>query len=238
MQRAQLTEQVEVIAELQLGVPEQELTLFIEDLRAMDQVEEVTFWTTEQVAQFIDERVFRGYESFIQEYQLDVPVQPLLRIQLADIRFQESVVNELESRLGEQLIAVDAPQAEDGGVFVEGFLGTLDRSRLSLQALMMASFGLLLAFSGYVTAFFLSERSRGFHLSQVLHWSVPYTFWPALFVSVAHSLGALLIALILSGVIVGVFWWSLGLLLFGSMFMLDVIFVWFGRFVVVKWGMR
>ncbi len=237
-QFVQLTGQVELLTEINEGLPETEIELLQNELSELDGVDQVRYWDTEQVSSYIDQRLFRGYQDFVEKYQLDLPVRPLFRLRLSDISVRNEVLDELRERFPAQLLVIDGPSLENSNSFGLQFVDSLGDSLWYLQVLMFCLFLIIVAFSGYMTSFFLSERSRGFHLSQMLHLSVPYTFWPAALMAVLMSASSVLVALVLSFFLFGQLLWALALMLLTAFVLIDVILVWFGRFVVVKWGMR
>lgn len=237
-QYVQLTGQVEVLAEVNEGLPEDELVRLTEALETVEGVQQVEYWGVDRVSEYIDDRLFRGYQDFVEKYQLDLPVNPLFRIGLNDISTRDQVLEELRSRFSGQLLLVDGPALETQDSFGFQFVDTLRRSMWQLQVLVLCLFIAIVCFSGYMTSFLLSERSRGFHLSQMLHLSLPYTFWPAVTVSFLMSLIVTLVALVFTTILFGEWLWVLAGMLLGAFLLVDLILVWFGRFVVVKWGMR
>jgi hypothetical protein len=237
-QFVQLTGQVEVIAEINEGLPESEIEILSGELDALSGIEQVEYWDMAQVSEYIDQRLFRGYEDFVEKYQLDLPVRPLFRLKLEDISVRNDVLEKMRERFSRQLLVIDGPSANNPDSFGLQFVESLRSSIWHLQVLVVALFLLIIGFSGYMTSFLLSERSRGFHLSQMLHISAPYTFWPAVVVSFWMSVFVTAIALLLSFLFFGEWLWVLALMLLAAFILIDVILVWFGRFVVVKWGMR
>lgn len=234
----QLTGEVELIAEINEGLPESELVLLQQSLEELPGVDAVRYWTLEQVSEYIDSRLFRGYQDFVQKYQLDVPLRPLYRIRLSDLSVRDEVLETLRSRFAAQLLVVDGPRTDQEQSFGVQFVETLKKSMNNTRVLMIGIFLFLVGFYGYTTAFFLSERSRGFHLGQILHLSVPYTFWPALFVSFIDAFVLVCLSLLINMLLLGEWLIVLAGMLLVAFLLVDVVMVWFGRFVVVKWGMR
>jgi cell division protein FtsX len=237
-QFVQLTGQVEIVTEINEGLPQSEIDLLQGELEKLSGVEDIQYWDTAQVSEYIDQRLFRGYGDFVEKYQLDLPVRPLFRLKLSDISVRNDVLEELRGRFSSQLLVVDGPSIENADSFGFQFVESLRNSIWHLQVLVVCLFLIIIGFSGYMTSFLLSERSRGFHLSQMLHLSLPYTFWPAVWVAFRMSAFVTLIALILSVLLFGEWLLVLAGMLLAAFVLIDIILVWFGRFVVVKWGMR
>jgi len=237
-QVSQLTSQVEVIAELDEDLPEDQQDLIREEIAGWGMVTDVELWSAERSAQYIDQQILSGYVSFLKKNQLEIPVQPLLRIQLSELGEKKEVEEILKERFRNQILVIDSSEVYGDESFAGEFIGRLMKSTDVFQWVIILVLICLLAASGYLTSFMLSERSRGFHLKQLLHISAPYDFWPAFLVSGSLSLGLCLLGMVLASFFLGHVLLLSTLLLFGLMLMLDAVLCWFGRYVVIKWGMR
>ena len=237
-QLSQLTTQMEVMAELNPNLPDEQLSVVQEQVESWDDVVSVEYWSPDRSAVYIDQQVMPGYLSFLQRNQLEVPVQPLLRIQVGELAAKEAVEGRLRERFSGQVTVISSPEVYGDGSFAGQFIGQLIRSTKVFRWLVVFVLVCLLASSGYVSAFLLSERSHGFHLKQWLHLTPAYRYWPAFLVVGVMSLLMTLAGMVVAALFTGHVLLLVTLLLFGVMLFLDFILVWFGRFVVTKWGMR
>ncbi|MDP2691991.1 MAG: hypothetical protein Q8O95_06350 [bacterium] len=235
---SQLTTQTEIIAELDRALLPEQQEMIRSDIEQLVMVQSVELWSSERSAQYIDQRILSGYMGFLQKNQLDIPVNPLLRIQLIELSQKDALERILQDRFGQQLSMTESHLGQGRASFATEFIGALTRSLDAFQVLVVLIFLVLIFGGGYLSSYVLSERSRGFHLTQVLHLSPPYLFWPAFLVSALVSLALVLVSVLVVGLYLQQILWGLGLSLLGVLLMKDLILVWLGRFVIVKWGMR
>lgn len=237
-QLSQLTTQVEVMVELSPSMSEEQSTLIQERVKTWEEVAEVEYWSPDRSAMYIDQQVMPGYLAFLEKNQLEVPVQPMLRVQVGALEAKEAVEQRLREQYGSQLTVISTPEVYGESSFAGQFIGQLIRSTEVFSWVIAFVLICLLCSSGYLSAFLLSERSHGFHLKQMLHLAPAYTYWPAFLVVGTLSLIMTWAGMVVAAIFTGHVLLLITLLLFGVMLFLDFILVWFGRFVVTKWGMR
>lgn len=237
-QISQLTNQVEVIAELDEDLSQEQIELLQSEIRSLSMVSQVDFWSAERSAQYIDRQILSGYSDFLQKTQSEVLLQPLIRIQLADIQQKQVLEDLLREKYPQQISLVHSLGTSEGDSFAQQFISQVDQSSRVFQVSIVLLLVLLVGLYGYVVSFILSERSKGFHLTQVLHLSPPYELVPALVMSAGLALFVVLLGTVIGFLVIGDFLWTLMGSLGGLFLILNVILVWFGRFVVTRWGLR
>jgi len=231
-QVSQLTTQVEVIAEVDQALPEDQVKAFQAQIEALPMVSKVEYWPAERSAQYIDRTILSGYLDFLKKTQLAVPVNPLFRIQLSDLDQKPALEKILGERFGDKLILIDASVSADRQSFAGQFVLSVTNSVRTFQLFMILEFLMVLALSGYLTSFLLAERSRGFHLSQLLHLSPPYLFSPALLVSSSLSFFLVLLGFLCSFLFLGQFLPGLAIALLGAVILINLMLCWLGRYVL------
>ncbi|MGE3278662.1 MAG: permease-like cell division protein FtsX [Candidatus Altimarinota bacterium] len=237
-QISQLTNQVEVIAELNEDLGQEQVNTLQSEIQSLPMVSRVDFWSAERSSQYIDRRILSGYTDFLQKTQSDIPLQPLFRIQLADIQQKQALEDVLKERYPQQISLVHSLGTSEGDSFAQQFISQVDQSSRVFQVAIVLLLILLVGMYGYLVSFILSERSKGFHLTQVLHLSPPYEFFPALVMSTGLVLVVVLLGTIVGFMVVGDFLWMLMGALGILFFLVNMILVWFGRFVVSRWSLR
>lgn len=237
-QVSQFTNQVELIVEVDTDLSEEHKSNIQSELAALPMVNKLEYWSAERSARYIDNQILSGYFGFLEKNKLDFPVNPLFRIQLSDLDEKEDLEKIVAEKYGNRLFIMDTTLQSAGLSFAREFVENLTWFTSLFRILIAFQYIAILILSGYMTAFILSERSKGFHLTQVLHISPPYTFWPAMAVMSVFSVALSGLAMLLSFLIIGQFLWFLALLLLFSLVLLDLVLVWLGRYVLVKWGMR
>jgi len=237
-QVSQFTNQVELIVEVDTDLSEEHKANIQQELAALPMVNSLDYWSAERSAEYIDNQILSGYLGFLEKNKLDFPVNPLFRIQLGDLKGKEELEKVIAEKYGNRLFVMDTSNSTQGLSFAREFVENLTWFSNLFRVLIAFQFVVLLIVSAYMTAFILSERSKGFHITQVLHISPPYTFWPAIYLTSVFSLILSLVALFISYLIIGQVLWFLALLLLVSFILLDLVLVWVGRYVIVKWSMR
>ena len=231
-QVSQLTTQVEVIAEVDQALPEDQIMAFQKQIEGLPMVSKVEYWPAERSAQYIDRTILSGYLDFLKKTQLSVPVNPLFRIQLRDLDQKPALEKILGEQFGDKLLLVDASVAADRQSFAGQFVQSVTDSVRTFRLFMILEFLMVLALSAYLTAFLLAERSRGFHLSQFLHLSPPYLFFPAFLVSNGLSLILTALGFLCSFLFSGQLYLALATALLGAVILINLMLCWLGRYVL------
>lgn len=237
-QIAELTRQTEVILDIDSSVSDEQRQILQVELENLPEVAQVEYWSPERSAQYVDSRIFRGYLKFLEKSELDIPLQPLFRVGLSDLGSKAALEQSIEQRYSGQLLLADSTVEPGRESFSRQLTETLQHSASLMLWLTIFSLLLVFAAHAYLMAFFLSERSHDFHLAQFLHLSPPYELWPALVVTCLGSLALIVFALLFTALLTGTFFFLLAFLLWLALLLMDMILVWFGRYLVLRWGMR
>src|SRR5690606_5041687 len=235
---SQLTHQVEVIAEIDPSLSQEQVETLRLEIQSLPMVGQVDYWPVERTSQYIDEKILSGYHDFLQKSPLEIPFQPLFRIQLLQLDQKQELESHLMETYPRQISLVHSLVETDGQSFAQQFISQTAQSARVFQISVVLLLVLMVGVYGYLVSFLLSERSRGFHLGKMLHLSAPYQFTPALVMTTGLALCLHVLALLFTFVFLGHFLMMLMTSLFVAFFLVNVILVWFGRFVIVRWVMR
>jgi len=235
---SQLTHQVEVIAEIDPSLSQEQVETLRLEIQSLPMVGQVDYWPVERTSQYIDEKILSGYHDFLQKSPLEIPFQPLFRIQLLQLDQKQELESHLMETYPRQISLVHSLGSSESDSFAQQFISQVGQSSRVFQVSIVLLLVLLVGLYGYVVSFILSERSKGFHLTQVLHLSPPYELVPALVMSAGLALFVVLLGTLVGFLVIGDFLWTLMGSLGGLFLILNVILVWFGRFVVTRWGLR
>ena len=232
LQIAQFTSNLEIIAELDEDLTEEQSQYIKGELEELEMVKAVEYWPPEKSALYVDNQVLSGYLAFLKKNELNLPFNALLRIALKDLGKKEDLEKIILEKYQGRLLVVDSSSIKGEQSFAGSFVDSINSSAARLKLFVAVLLIILLLTHAYFKSLLLSERCRGFHLSQILHLSPPYAFWPTLLVLVTMSLclsaiGFLLVYLVISQIL-----WLLTVMLFLAFLLLDLILVWTGRFVV------
>lgn len=237
-QISRLTGELELVVEIDPTLSSEQLQSMQEEIRQLPAVKQVDYWSQERAAEYIDQQMLPGYLDFLNKTQLEIPVNPLLRIQLVELQQKAEVEKFITERYPQFIISTDSLLDRSGQTFAQQFIAQLQDLSTALRYLSVFVLVLLFALSGYFTTFVLAERSRGFHLTQFLHLSPPYEFFPAVVLLLVFSLTTLFLGLGWGYILGGQWLFVLALLLFGALAILDVLLAWAGRFVFARWNLK
>lgn len=237
-QISRLTGELELVVEIDPSLSSEQLQSMQEEIRQLPAVKQVEYWSQERAAEYIDQQMLPGYLDFLNKTQLEIPVNPLLRIQLSELQKKAEVEKFLAERYTQFIITTDSLLDRSGQTFAQQFIAQLQDLSFALRHLSVWVLVLLFALSGYFTAFVLAERSRGFHLSQFLHLSPPYEFFSALILVFIFSFATVFLGLLWGFILGGQWLFVLALQLFVALGILDILLVWAGRFVLARWSLK
>jgi hypothetical protein len=235
---AQLTTQVEVIAEIDESLSQEQVTTLQMEIESLPMVHKVDYWSVDRTSQYIDDKILSGYDAFLQKTPSEIPLQPLFRIQLSELDQKDELTKLLLEKYPRQIFLIPALVDADELSFAQQFISQIGQSARVFQISIVLLLIALIGVYGYMVSFLLSERSRGFHLTQMLHLAPPYEFGPAVWIMTGIALMLHFIASVLAYILLGHFLFLLVSSLFLVFFLLNIILVWFGRFVIFRWGMR
>jgi cell division protein FtsX len=228
-QISRLTTQVEVIAEVDSALVVDQVKLIQDEIENFPMVTRVDFWSAERSAQYINDTILSGYLDFLKKTELQVPVNPLFRIQLTDLDQKQALEDVLADKYGDKLLLLDAGTTADRESFANQFVKSVTGSVWTIQLLMLIQLVLVLCLGGYLTNVLLSERRQGFHLAQFLHLSPAYLFLPAWLMSSGWSFLLISLGLILAALMIGKWLFWLGLVLWGMFIIVNGIVCGLGR---------
>ena len=237
-QISRLTDELEMVLELDPSLSSEQLQTMQDELKQLPSVKQIEYWSRERAAEYIDQQMLPGYLDFLNKTQSEIPVNPLFRIQLTELQKKTEVEQLIADRYAPFIVTTDSLLDRSGQTFAQQFVAQLQSLSVALRHLSVLFLVILLALSGYFTSFVLAERSRGFHLTQLLHLSPPYEFFPALLLTLVFSLATLVLGLGWSSLLGGQLYFLLALMLFGALAILDLLLVWLGRFVLARWSLK
>jgi hypothetical protein len=237
-QISQLTTQVEVIVELDENLSQEQVSSLQAEVQNLPMVSKVDYWSADRSSQYIDQTILSGYKDFLQRTQSEIPLQPLFRIQLSELGQKESLEKTLSDRYPQQITLIHSLGDSEGQSFARQFISQVGQSSRVFQVSIVLLLILVIGLYGYMVSFVLSERSRGFHLAQALHLSPPFELFPALVLSTGFAFVLNIIGALLGFFILGQYLFVLMCSLFIVFFLVNLILVWFGRYVMVRWSLR
>ncbi len=224
-----LFDQVEVIVELDPALSPGVVEQVQEAVEQWEGVKGVEYWDRDRLNAYVDSTMFSDYFQFLDQYQIEIPVQQLFRIRLDEPGYRKEIVDLIEENFSAQLDVYEGEVTSFGKGAAGRLIDTLEHSARVLQGITVVVLILWLLILGYCTSFYLSERRHGFHPLQMMHLVAPYEFFPALITVTGLSWSLTLIAMVFASLMVGAVLWQLTLMLWGMLLLFQLIFVWVGK---------
>ncbi|GEM_PF-5449825 len=150
----------EILLEVDGRVREQERVSLQDELKALPMVKAIDFWSPDQSRDFIDQTLLPGYSGFLQKTGGDIPVPPLFRVQLTDLKAQESFLSLVSERYGDRLSILTMSPKLDDHFFTSPFLASLQALKARAVTLTVLNFFIFLALLILVASRFFHERTR------------------------------------------------------------------------------
>ncbi len=155
-----LNHQFEILLEVDSRVPDQERLSLQDELKALPMVKAIDFWSQDQSRDFVDQTLLPGYSGFLQKTGDDIPVPPLFRVQLRDLKAQESFLNLVGEKYGDRLSVLQTFSKPGDDFFTSSFLASIQELKARAVALTVLNFFLMLGSALLIASRFFHERTR------------------------------------------------------------------------------
>jgi hypothetical protein len=212
-----LTAEGEIIVEIDQNLGEEGIKDLEESVKKFPMVEGVEYWAQDRTETYIDRIILPGYRDFLLKTGAEVPVKPLLRIQISDLNQRAELEKLLDEQFGNLITLGKNVLPEKEGSFATRFIEEISKSIQLFRALIILQLVIVLGVGGYLLLDLIAERKRGFHFHVFPVQGPAFAFFPAFLLFSGFFLAIILVA-------TGVASFILGHVLLGQAVVLFILF--------------